>query len=36
MSAVLNFANIDVSQISFSEPKTNARGGQFYLVELRR
>ena len=26
--SVLNFANIDVSQISFSEPKTNSRGGQ--------
>ena len=28
MSSVLNFANIDVSQITFSEPKANARGGQ--------
>ena len=28
MTSVLNFANIDVSQISFSEPKVNARGGQ--------
>ena len=28
MTSVLNFANIDVSQISFSEPKTNVRGGQ--------
>ena len=28
MTSVLNFANIDVSQITFSEPKTNPRGGQ--------
>ena len=28
MSSVLSFPQIDVSQISFSEPKPNARGGQ--------
>ena len=28
MTSVLNFANIDVSEITFSEPKPNSRGGQ--------
>ena len=28
MTSVLNFQNIDVSQIEFSQPRTNARGGQ--------